>query len=128
MKKLFLLATLGSACCLSMGTLVGCHSESEPGATYALNTYTGMVDAAPDSATTAAAKACGDLGLLDVVETSTKVDGKVTAKTADDKTVTISVGLAGDGVSKLSIQVGTTGDESMSAQLFERTKAHLRWF
>ena len=51
-----------------------------------------------------------------------KVDGKVTAKNAHNETVTINIEQAGDNVSKVSIRVGTTGDEAVSKQILDKTK------
>jgi hypothetical protein len=42
--------------------------------------------------------------------------------------VTIQVAQAGDNVSKVTIQVGATGDEAVSKQLADRIKSHLSWF
>jgi hypothetical protein len=42
--------------------------------------------------------------------------------------VTIKIEQAGDNVSKVSITVGATGDQSLSAQIMDRIKHHLSWF
>src|SRR5271170_8053448 len=94
---------LGSMSCLS----TGCQT-SQPGATYTLGAYTAMVDASPDKVTTAAAKAADDLKLVNVNSSGTKIDGQVTARTAQDQPVTISIDQAGDNVSKVTIRVGDT--------------------
>jgi hypothetical protein len=106
--------------------LTACSTES-PGATQALGFYSTNVDASPDKVTTAAQKAAGDLKLTDIVGNGTKVDGKVTAKDAQGDAVTIDIEQAGENVSKVTIHIGTTGDEAVSKQLIDRINSHLSW-
>jgi len=106
--------------------LTACSTES-PGATQTLGVYSTNVDSSPDKVTTAAQKAADDLKLTDIVGNGTKVDGKVTAKDAQGDVVTIDIEQAGDSVSKVTIHVGTTGDEALSKQLIDRIKSHLSW-
>jgi propanediol dehydratase small subunit len=124
----FALATLSL---LSVGAVLfianGCSTD-QPGATNTLGDYTTNVSATPDKVTTAAQKACEDLKLNNIVGNGTKVDGQVTAQTADGKDVTISIAQAGDQVSKVTIRVGATGDEAVSKQLVDRINSHLSWF
>jgi hypothetical protein len=86
-----------------------------------------MIDSSPDKVTTAAQKAAGDLSLLDINAAGTKVDGKVSARTAQGEDVSIDIEQAGENVSKVTIRVGTTGDEAVSKQLVDRIKSHLSW-
>ncbi len=126
MKYAFaIICALGASVMLM--TLNGC-STSEPGAKDTLGTYSTNVAASPDKVTTAAAKAAEDLKLSDINSSGTKVDGKVTARTAQGDQVAIDIEQAGDNVSKVSIRVGTTGDEAVSKQLVDRIKSHLGWF
>jgi hypothetical protein len=114
--------------CLLVPVISGCGSTNQPGSDYTLATYSSNVDSSPDKVTTAATKAAEDMKLLSINSSGTKVDGKVTAKTADDKDVIITITQAGDDVSKVAIQVGATGDQAMSAQLMDSIKSHLHWF
>jgi len=102
----------------------GCQTDT-PGVKDTLGTYSAMVNAAPDKVTNAAAASVKDMKLMDVVSNSTKIDGKVTAKTAQNDVVTIKVEQAGDNVSKVTIRVGTTGDEAVSKQILDRIKQNL---
>jgi hypothetical protein len=115
---------------LSMGfglaNLAGCQTDT-PGATSTLGSYSTMINGPPDKVTAAAQKAADDLKLVDIVGNGTKVDGKVTAKNAQGDTVTIDIEQAGENVSKVTIRVGTTGDEAVSKQLVDRIKSHLSW-
>jgi hypothetical protein len=123
---------LSSALLLGAGagtvTFLTACSTDQPGAQYAINTYTTNIDSSPDKVTTAAQKACADLQLSGISGSGTKVDGTVTAYTAQGTEVNIKITQSGDNVSKMAVTVGTTGDQSLSAQLVERTKKHLSWF
>jgi hypothetical protein len=107
--------------------LAGCQTDT-PGATNTLGSYSTMVDGRPDKVTAAAQKAAADLKLLDIVGNGTKIDGKVTARTAQGDTVTIDIEQAGDNVSKVTIRVGATGDDAVSKQLVDRIKSDMSWF
>ena len=107
----------------------GCATD-QPGTTNTLGFYNTNVDSSPDKVTTAAYKACEDLKLSNINSGSggSKVDGEVTATTAQGDNVTIDIKQAGDNVSKVTIRVGATGDDAVSQQLVDRIKAHLSWF
>src|ERR1700733_8943332 len=106
----FLLATIG-----------GCQTDS-PGVKDTLGSYSALVNASPDRVTNAAAASLKDMKLLNITSDSTKIDGKVTATTAQNDPVTINVEQAGDNISKVSIRVGSTGDEVVSKQILDRIK------
>jgi hypothetical protein len=106
--------------------LTACQTE-QPGATDTLGSYSVMIDSTPDKVATAAQKAADDLKFNQIMGNGSKVDGKVTAKTATGSDVTIDIIQAGDNVSKVTIRVGATGDESVSKQLVDRIKSHLSW-
>jgi hypothetical protein len=110
----------------SLVSLTACQTESA-GATETLGVYSTMVDSSPDKVTAAAKKADDDLKLTDVVASGTTIDGKVTAKNAQGDAVTIDIEQSGENVSKVTIHVGTTGDEAVSKQLIDRINAHLSW-
>jgi hypothetical protein len=85
------------------------------------------VSSTPDKVTAAAIKAAGDLKLLNIAGNGTAVDGRVTATDAQGDAVTIDIAQAGDGVSKVTIHVGATGDDAISKQLVDRINSHLSW-
>jgi hypothetical protein len=107
----------------------GCSTD-QPGTTNTLGSYTTNMDASPDKVTTAAYKACDDLKLSNINSGSggSKVDGEVTATTAQGTVVTIDIKQNGDNVSSVTIRVGATGDDAVSHQLMDRIKSHLSWF
>jgi len=116
---------------LSLGTFLfctsGCSTE-QPGTTDTLGNYSTNVDATPDKVATAAQKACADLKLNDINGNGTKVDGRVTARTAQGDDVVINIVQAGENVSKVTVRVGATGDQAVSRQLMDGIKSHLHWF
>ena len=126
MKKAILAISLLSGG-FFLANLTACETET-PGATETLGMYSTNVNGSPDKVTAAAQKAAADLNLTEIVGNGTKVDGKVTAKDAQGDVVTINIEQAGDGVSKVTIYIGTTGDEAISKQLIDRIKSHLSWF
>jgi hypothetical protein len=125
MKKTILALSLLGGSFGFMG-LTACETDS-PGATETLGVYSTNIDGAPDKVTAAAQKAAADLGLTEIVGNGTAIDGKVTAKNAQGDVVTIDIAQAGDSVSKVTIRVGTTGDEAVSKQLIDKIKSHLSW-
>ena len=56
---------------------------------------------------------------------ATEIDGIVTARTAQDREVTIKVDKQGDGVSHVSLRVGMLGDEQISLAVLERLEREL---
>jgi hypothetical protein len=111
---------------LSLMNLTGCQTDS-PGATNTLGSYSTMINSTPDKVTVAAQKAADDLKLLDIVGNGTKIDGTVTAKNAQGDVITINIEQAGDNVSKVTIRVGSAGDDAVSKQLVDRINSHLSW-
>ena len=124
MKKAILAISLlmsGSYCLMG---LTACETET-PGATETLGTYSTNVNGPPNKVTVAAQKAAADLQLSDIVANGTDVDGKVTAKEAQGEVVTIDIDQAGDNVSKVTIHIGTTGNEVVSKQLIDKINSRL---
>jgi Protein of unknown function (DUF3568) len=123
---LFLIALFGAA--LLLLSSAGC-STTEPGATDTLGNYSTNVNSTPDKVANAANKACQDLKFVDVNSTVTKVDGKVTAKTAQGDDVNIEIAQAGQDVSSVTVRVGATGDPAISKEIVDRIKNNLSsWF
>lgn len=126
MKAVLVLAAMFSLSVLLL-VLNGCQTD-QPGATNTLGDYTTNVGATPDKVTDAANKACQDLKFADINAAGTKVDGKVTAKTAQGDDVMITIAQSGNDVSKVTVRVGASGDQAVSKQIVDRINAHLSWF
>jgi hypothetical protein len=56
---------------------------------------------------------------------SSSVDGKVSARTALDKKIAITVERESEQRSKIGIRVDAFGDEDLSRQIFEKIKSKL---
>lgn len=116
--------TLVAATMLTIG-LAGC-STSSPGAKNVMGAVKGHLAADPPAVTEAATEVLrDDMKLTLISSTSTAVDGKVVARTAQDTRVDVDVVKAGENVSNVSIRVGL-GDEAMSVQILEAIKAKLK--
>lgn len=100
---------------------------SQVGVKNTFGTYNTLLSAFPEEVTEAAAETAQDLKLANVQVTSTTVDGRVEAYTADETKVTIRSKMAGDGVTEIKIRVGAGfGDEMLSLDILERIKAKLK--
>ena len=126
MKAVLILVAMFGLSIMLMA-LNGCSTD-QPGATNTLGDYTTNVAAAPDKVSDAANKACEDLKFQNINAAGTKVDGKVTAKTAQGDDVMINITQAGNDVSKVTVRVGASGDQAVSKQIVDRINAHLSWF
>lgn len=112
---------------LSFVAMGGCKTD-QVGVTSTLGTYTTNVDAAPEKTTKATQKSLEQMKFLDIVANSTKIDGRVTAKTAQNDDVVVNIEQAGDNVSKVSVRIGGTGDASGSMKIIDKIKSNLHWF
>jgi len=124
-STLFSLSLAVLASTLSLAALSGCKTD-QVGVTNTLGTYSTIVSATPDKATKAAQRSLEQMKFLQIVGNYTKVDGRVTAKTAQNDDVTVNVEEAGDTSSKVSVRVGSTGGAAVSAQILDKIKDDLR--
>jgi hypothetical protein len=83
------------------------------------------LDAAPPQIAAATEKAIQDMQLHPISSESTSVDGKFVARTASDTKIQITVKSITSTTSKISIRVGTFGDEALSMRILEQIKANL---
>ncbi len=100
--------------------LTGCSQAKE-----ATGTYEAYFSANPEQVVAAARDTLEDLKFRSITATATAVDGELIAYTGQDKKVHIKVDGEGATVSKLSVRVGTLGDERISNTIIENTKARL---
>jgi len=107
--------------------LSGCISSagSPPGTTYSFGSLDCSVPATPEKVVQASEKALKEKDLHMVSSDATGVDGKVVAKTALDTTIAITVTRQDDKTSKITIRVGTFGDQELSNDLLEKIRANL---
>lgn len=108
------LLLLGGAAAAGAGTVVYVRGELQT-----------TVDATLDGAWRASRDALKDLQMPVTAETKDGLTGKLTARTAGDKKVTIRLKKVTDTTTDLSIRMGTWGDETASRQLLEQIKKRL---
>lgn len=110
---------------IAMIFAVGCATD-QPGVKNRLGAYETMVAANPAAATSAAKKAMEQMKLINIESTSTELDGKVTGQNAGGDEVVVAIAIAGDGVSRISVRVGWTGDSATSQAVLKRIRALLK--
>lgn len=99
---------------------------SQIGVTNRLGTIKTMLDSPPDRVIAAAEEVLREMDLEILEARSTSLDGRVEARTANDRPILVKTELAGNNVSEVSIRVGSTlGDEALSLQILNRIKERL---
>ena len=95
------------------------------GVAWHLGALEATVEATPEEAIAAAKEAIADLKLNVVSVNASTIDGELIARTATDTRISIVAKREAEQVTKLTIRVGTFGDESLSMTLLEKIKANL---
>lgn len=106
---------------LGLVLLSGCQTFKK-----ATGTHYAHMSATPDRVVKAAEAALEELEFKLVSASGTKLDGRIKARTAQGKDIIIMVEKEGDNVSKVTVKVGTLGDETISLAIIEKTKEHLK--
>ena len=110
--------------------LGGCESmRSKPGpdgTAFSLCTLDGLLNASPQKVIQASENVMKEQEFHIASSDATGVDGKIVAHTALDKEIAITVKRESDTSSKISIRVGSFGDQAMSRDLYEKIKAKLQ--
>jgi len=104
--------------------LGGCKIVS-PGVAYNIVALEALISATPEQVTDAAKGVVEDMKLVLVSAESTGLDGRVVARTARKKTVSITITRQAKNVSHIKIQVGKLGDEGTSILILERIKERM---
>ena len=78
-----------------------------------------------DKAYAASEKAIEDLGFYVVENKKDQLEGKITARTATDKKVTVKVERVNNELTDIKIRVGTFGDEPLSRQILQKIQDRL---
>jgi hypothetical protein len=95
------------------------------GTAYSLGHLDAMVSASPQRVVEAATRVLEEMEIQLVTSAASGVDGKVSGRTALDKRIDITVHRQDTETTKLSIQVGTFGEEALSREIYDRIKAKL---
>jgi hypothetical protein len=99
-----------------------CQSTHEEGVKSNVMTQWTTVNADTQRTTDAAKSVFESEGLRDIKAQATNVDGTVTGKKADGTSVKASIQKKGQGVSEVSVNVGTMGDPTLGANLAKQIK------
>jgi hypothetical protein len=117
------LALVGSA---SLGGCIVTSSGANPeGTSYVFGHLDGVLKGSPQTVVKAAKNVLDDQEMKDVAEVASALDGKVTARTALDTAITVTVTRKDDATSNISIKVGSFGDHQISTELYQKIKAKL---
>jgi hypothetical protein len=93
---------------------------------YVNGKLTDDIPATPERVVAATNQAFADLHMAVISSASSAVDGKVIARTAEDKRIKVHVASSSSStVSHISIRVGTWGDKDISIRVLEAIKGHL---
>lgn len=114
---------LKSAALLTVVVLMGglsCRTMQK-----ATGTQEAFLSAAPDKVVEAAKDAIKGLELTIVSSSASKVDGQITARTAQDKAITVKVLREGDERSRMTVKIGTLGDRAIGEAIISETKKRL---
>jgi hypothetical protein len=109
---------------LAVGIFSGC-STGELGVENEFGTIIGFVEATPEPATNAAVMAVRDLKFSLISSGFDALAGRVIARTSMDDRIDIDIYSKGKNISKVSIRVGTFGDESISLRILDKIKDKL---
>lgn len=118
---------LGLACLLSSGCaalFVGAGAGAA-GVAYAKGELHEELVADPRDIAAAAEKAFEALDLRTISAASSAVDALVVGRAAADRRITLRVRVGPQGQSRLSIRVGSFGDETISRRIHEEIRRHL---
>jgi Protein of unknown function (DUF3568) len=118
------LPVLGGGCGL---LLVGGAAAAAGVGTYAyVNGELRGTEAAPlDKVWDASQAAMKDMQFPVVTKTKDALEGLLTARTAADKKVQVTLKKLSDSSTEIRIRVGTFGDEAISRMIMDKIKSHL---
>ena len=98
---------------------IGACKTSQPGVKRIGSTFNKPFPANPEQVTEAAKAAVDELKLILISSESTEMDGKIVARTAQDRRVDITIEKEAEDVSRVHVRVGFFGDEDVSMTILE---------
>jgi Protein of unknown function (DUF3568) len=104
--------------------VAGCKTE-QAGVTNRVGTIKAVLAASPAAVTEAANEVLKDMDLVIINSSSTSIDGRVIARTAQDVKVRVDSEKLGENVSEVSIRVGKLGDSELSLTILNEVKEEL---
>ncbi len=132
-KQLSRIAYFFVWCCGSIvlvGTQSGCliaaaAGGASAGVLYVRGDTETTVNGDPKTVAQATRAAAQEMDLVVISDQATALDGKIIARTATDKKVTVVIKAAGSDHSSISIRVGNFGDDILQHSLLEKIRARL---
>ncbi|NGO39696.1 DUF3568 family protein [Limisphaera ngatamarikiensis] len=119
-----LLVALASSGCVAL--LVGGAAAAGAGTVaYVRGELQSTLDAPFDRAWTATVRALGDLGMPVTAQEKDGLSGRITARAAGDRKVTVQLRKVSGTATEVRIRVGTWGDEGASRQILEQIQHRL---
>ncbi|MEM1445237.1 MAG: DUF3568 family protein [Planctomycetota bacterium] len=115
---------LPAALALGAATVLSACQTDVAGVETNLRSQWTTVVADVETATAAAEEVLEDLKLIDVTSTSTGIDGRATAKTAEETEITVSVAKVVAG-SQITVTVGTVGNNELGKAILADIQAKL---
>ncbi len=109
---------------VSLLLVAGCKTE-QPGVVNRVGTIKATLAASPAAVTEAANEVLGDMDLIIINSSSTSIDGRVVARTAQDVKVRVDSEKIGESVSEVFIRVGKLGDADLSLTILDEIKEEL---
>jgi hypothetical protein len=123
-SRLVILATvIGLLACSQLGC-ANAKSVGEEKSSPFQGTQT-IVTADPAATTSAAKAVAEDLQLTVVSSVASGLDGKVIARTANDRKLTVDIKSAGESLSRVTVHAGGFGDKMIQKQVLDRIRAKL---
>jgi len=118
------LVALASSACVAL--LVGGAAAAGAGTVaYVRGELQSTLDAPFDRAWTATVRALGDLGMPVTAQEKDGLSGRITARAAGDRKVTVQLRKVSGTATEVRIRVGTWGDEAASRQILEQIQHRL---
>ncbi len=109
---------------IGMMLLGGCKTD-QAGVTNRAGTIKATLAAGPAAVTEAAEAVLDEMDLIIINASSTAIDGRVIARTAQDVKVRVDSKKIGESVSEVFIRVGNLGDSELSLTILDEIKEEL---
>lgn len=120
-------ALLALALCapLSGCALVVAGAAGAAGAMYVNGEYDGRLSASPQKCAEATRRVFEDMEIKLLKCDASALDGRVVGKSALEREITVTLKRESEIQTKVSIRVGTFGDEKVAAEIFRKIQARL---
>ncbi len=126
MKKFLLLIVLLTLPLTFSGCfLLVAGAAAGTGVMYAKGDLEAALDENLDDVYQASTTAMDELQLMIVSKTKDMLEAEIIGRTSQDKKITIKIRKEGENLTKLSIRVGTFGDEAQSQAIYDKIRKNL---